>query len=223
MGGESKPFHRTYQRLLDFYGMQHWWPAEHVFEIMVGAILTQNTAWSNVEKAIANLKQHALCEAEPLAASAQNQLAQIIRPSGYYNQKAQRLIRFSRWYLEQGGYPSLLALAPEHLRQALLGINGIGEETADDMVLYAFARPYFVIDSYTRRIFSRLGLVSGTEKYAVMQAQFHRALEADVELYQQYHALIVTHAKQHCLKTPQCTGCPLTEQCEFEYGREKNE
>ena len=221
MGAESSAFYQTYQRLLDYYGSQPWWPAEHVFEIMVGAILTQNTAWTNVEKAIANLKQHSLCEAQPLAVSEQDHLAQIIRPSGYFNQKAQRLIRFARWYLEQGGYPSLQALTPEQLRQALLAINGIGEETADDMVLYAFAMPYFVIDSYTRRIFSRLALVAGTEKYTALQARFHSELEADVELYQQYHALIVTHAKQHCMKTPECMGCPLTERCEFEYGREK--
>ena len=221
MDGESNAFYQIYQRLLDYYGSQPWWPAEDVFEIMVGAILTQNTAWTNVEKAITNLKLHSLCDAQTLADSEHGHLAQIIRPSGYFNQKAQRLIGFSRWYLEQGGYPSLQALAPEQLRQALLAINGIGDETADDIVLYAFAMPYFVIDSYTRRTFSRLALVTGTEKYAALQARFHGELEADVGLYQQYHALIVTHAKQHCMKTPECMGCPLTELCEFEHGREK--
>jgi len=181
----------------------------------VGAILTQNTAWTNVEKAIVNLKKNNLCEAKPLSMIPPERLAPIIKSSGYYNQKARRLICFAHWYLEQGGYQKLFELPSDVLRQALLKVNGIGEETADDIVLYAFQKPYFVIDSYTRRIFSRLGQLAEKEKYQRCQEHFHGALNPDVELFQEYHALIVIHAKRHCLKKPACNGCPLAQQCGY--------
>ena len=210
----------AYRGLLAYYGDQSWWPAETSFEVMVGAILTQNTAWSNVEKAISNLKQHELCHAEGLATVDQNTLAVIIRSSGYFNQKAERLILFSRWYVQQGGYSVLNRMATAELRDALLGLKGIGDETADDMVLYAFERPSFVIDSYTRRIFSRLGLLQSKQSYHQLQQLFHQGLQPDVALFKQYHALIVCHAKRHCRKQPSCSDCPLQALCRYRGGED---
>ncbi len=215
MDGKNNPLQTTYHKLLDYYGEQAWWPADDSFEILVGAILTQNTAWSNVEKAIANLKRHGLCDSHALAEIDVEALAPVIRPSGYFNQKAERLVRFSRWYLEQGGYLTLRGMQLEQLRRLLLAVNGIGDETADDMLLYAFAKPSFVIDAYTRRLVSRLGLLAEKLSYARLQLEFHQALDDDVEVYQQYHALIVFHAKQHCRKQPLCPGCPLLADCQY--------
>lgn len=217
MGQGSYSISTTYELLLKHYGRQEWWPADDNFEVMVGAILTQNTAWSNVEKAILNLKQYKMCNSDGLSKIDQKYLAQLIRPSGYFNQKAERLKLFARWYQQQGGYDPLNKLSLPQLRSLLLGLKGIGEETADDMVLYAFNRPSFVIDSYTRRIFSRLGLCTGTETYHQLQQQFHQQLSHDVEKYKQYHALIVSHAKRHCLKKPCCEACPLALHCEYEH------
>lgn len=215
MDANDNPLQDSYRKLLNHYGEQAWWPADDSFEILIGAILTQNTAWSNVEKAIANLKQHGLCDSQALAEIDPQALAPIIRPSGYFNQKAERLVRFSRWYLEQGGFLALRRMPMDKLRRLLLTVNGIGDETADDMLLYAFAKPSFVIDAYTRRLLSRLGLVKENLGYARLQLEFHRELDEDVELYQQYHALIVSHAKQHCRKQPLCPGCPLRSDCQY--------
>ena len=206
----------AYAALRAYYGETAWWPAEDRFEVMVGAILTQNTAWTNVEKAINNLKQHGHCNAAALAELDINELATLIRPSGYFNQKALRLSGFARWYLEQGGHDHLATLDTETLRARLLALHGIGDETADDIVLYAFDKPSFVIDAYTRRIFARLGLLQGREKYRQIQALFHRALPADALLYNRYHALVVSHAKRHCMKRPDCEGCPLRVNCRYE-------
>jgi len=211
----NNPFQDIYETLLDYYGHQAWWPAQDEFEVMVGAILTQNTAWTNVEKAIANLKQHGLCNAESLAGIEQEALALLIRSSGYFNQKAERLRLFAAWYLDRGGWQNLSALAMDELRSRLLALKGIGEETADDMVLYAFAKPTFVIDTYTRRLFSRLELLPEKAGYGDLQQQFHDCLPADVDLFKQYHALIVTHAKRHCMKQPDCSSCPLRSNCAF--------
>ena len=213
MDDANNPLQDIYQRLLNHYGDQQWWPADDEFEVMIGAILTQNTNWSNVEKAIDQLKQKDDCNAPALAQADATALAQTIRSSGYYNQKAQRLIRFARWFLQQGGLDALKQQSLESLRHDLLQINGVGDETADDMLLYAFNKPSFVIDSYTRRIFSRLGLLDATAGYRHLQQQFESALRPDVALFQQYHALIVMHAKQHCLKNPRCEGCPLSQHC----------
>lgn len=217
MGVENKVITKTYNALLKYYGRQPWWPAEEVFEVMVGAILTQNTSWRNVEKAILCMKQHAVCEAQALLGIDQHKLAGIIRASGYFNQKAQCLIRFSKWYQLQGGYVNLEQMQTDALRKALLSLNGIGHETADVILLYAFNRPRFVIDAYTRRLFSRLGLAPERDSYSVWQSLFEQVLPSDVDLYQQYHALIVTHAKQHCRKKPLCEQCPVTMSCEFSH------
>ena len=211
----NNPYQIIYLYLRDYYGHQSWWPAEDQFEIMIGAILTQNTAWTNVEKAITNLKQNNRCDAESLAAMEHQTLAKMIRSSGYYNQKAERLRLFAEWYLKQGGALALARRPLKMLRKELLALKGIGDETADDMLLYAFDQPSFVIDTYTRRIFSRMGLVKEKGRYEELQQQFHDHLESDTELFQQYHALIVSHAKRHCLKTPDCIHCPLTTDCIF--------
>jgi endonuclease-3 related protein len=204
---------RLYQRLLAHYGEQAWWPADSPFEVMVGAILTQNTAWSNVEKALAQLRDAAVLDPEALADLPPERLAPLIRSSGYYNQKAQRLSGFARWYREQGGLDALKQRSGSELRRQLLGLHGIGPETADDMLLYAFDQPFFVIDSYTRRILQRLGLIEGREGYDRLQQGFHQAIPPEVPVYQQYHALIVEHAKQHCRKQAHCAGCPLRADC----------
>lgn len=199
--------------MLEAYGPQHWWPAESAFEVMVGAILTQNTAWTNVEKAIANLKCIGQLEPQTIIDTPIEQIAEAIRPSGYYNQKSRCLQGFCRELLSQGGYQHLSQLPTHELRHILLAIKGVGPETADDMLLYAFHRPVFVVDAYTRRIFSRLGLLSGKEGYEVIRQQFESALPEDVDMWNEYHALIVIHAKQHCKKKPLCGACCLQQWC----------
>lgn len=216
MEEKNKPFAQVYNRLYGHYGEQDWWPADNDFEIIIGAILTQNTSWNNVEKSINNLKRQGQCHAQALMQIELDQLALLIRSSGYFNQKATRLKNVAEWYLLQGGYEGLQRLDQYKLRTQLLGLNGIGPETADDIVLYAFEHPVFVIDAYTRRIFSRLQLLDESQSYEKLQQLFHQQLPLHSKLYQQYHALIVAHAKQHCLKKPLCAGCPLKVSCSYE-------
>jgi endonuclease III related protein len=211
----NNAFQLIYLRLHEYYGHQDWWPAEDEFEIIIGAILTQNTNWSNVEKAIDNLKQQDYCSANAVVELDLHQLGQLIRSSGYFNQKALRLKVIASWYLEQGGVSGLSLLKAAELRQQLLSLKGVGEETADDICLYAFNHPLFVIDTYTRRIFSRLSLLKAEQRYTRLQQLFHLHLPADAAHYQQYHALIVAHAKQHCRKKPVCADCPLQVSCEY--------
>jgi endonuclease-3 related protein len=204
---------KVYQLLLGAYGRQHWWPAKSRFEVMVGAVLTQNAAWSNVERAIANLRAADWLRPHPIAAAAPAALAELIRPAGYFNVKARRLQSFCRFLLEQGGEGALAARPTAELRAQLLRVHGVGPETADDMLLYAFERPVFVIDAYTRRIFARLGLIAGDEGYEGLRADFEAALGPDAPLYNEYHALIVRHAKEACRKRPGCGGCRLQGLC----------
>ncbi len=205
-----------YNKLFDHFGPQHWWPAETPFEVMVGAILTQNTAWTNVEKAIVNLKEANALSVEAITDAKSTQLAEWLRPSGYFNIKAKRLQNFCRWYVEQGGYDALQKLDSKALRHALLSVNGVGAETADDMLLYAFERHVFVVDAYTRRLFSRLGLIEGDEGYEhlrqFVEDHFGRG-KREAKLFNELHALIVIHAKHFGLKRPRCRGCPLSRRC----------
>lgn len=207
----------VYQALYQCHGPQHWWPGETPFEVMVGAILTQNTAWSNVERAIVNLKRAASLDAAAILAAPHEQLAAWLKPSGYFNIKARRLRNFCAWYLEQGGLEALSRLDTHTLRSALLAVNGIGPETADDILLYALQRPVFVIDAYTRRLFARLGLTSGAESYEALRALVEDGLEqagqATLQRYNEYHALIVMHAKNVCRPRPRCTACCLAAMC----------
>ena len=197
----------VYQRLIGAYGDQSWWPADSSFEVMVGAVLTQNTAWTNVEKAISNLKHVDRLTLEGLLALPDEALAQLIRPSGYFNIKAKRLKNLCLWLAENGGESKLAAVDTGALRSSLLQVNGVGPETADDILLYAFARPVFVIDTYTRRLFTNLCLIQGSEPYEDLRHNFETALEPDVSLFNQYHALIVRHAKEKCQQTADCLHC----------------
>ena len=202
-------FLAIYEHLFATYGKQKWWPGDSPFEIMVGAVLTQNTAWTNVEKAIANLKAAHALSPEVIASAHLRRLASWLRPSGYFNVKARRLQALCRWLLAQGGVEVLEKWPTDTLRAALLSVYGIGPETADDIVLYAFARPVFVIDAYTRRFFLRLRMVEGDEDYETLRRAFEGALPQDVALYNEYHALIVTHAKHICRTRPLCHVCQL--------------
>ena len=195
------------------YGPQHWWPGDTPFEVMVGAVLTQNTAWSNVEKAIANLVTRDMLDPGKIVSVRKDYLARWLKPSGYFNIKAGRLRHFCRWYLDSGGYTVLEKIPTEALRQSLLSVHGVGPETADDILLYAFRRPVFVIDAYTRRLFSRLGLIAGDEPYETLRLLIEQTLGPDVELFNEYHALIVQHAKGVCRTRPVCDRCMLNDRC----------
>jgi endonuclease III related protein len=204
----------VFELLLARYGQRHWWPAETPFEVCVGAILTQNTAWTNVEKAIVNLKAEALLSPEALRYFGTAELARSIRPAGYFNIKAQRLKEFVCWlFAHHGGSLERMFTGEwQQLREQLLQVKGIGRETADSILLYAGAKPTFVVDAYTRRIFSRLGILPSDEApYEEVRTLCMTSLPADVPLYNEYHALIVEHAKVHCRSIPRCGGCPLAE------------
>lgn len=203
----------VYRRLYRAHGPQHWWPGDSAFEIMVGAVLTQNTAWTNVEKAIVNLKKARALTPEAIVRAPHRKLAAWLRPSGYFNIKAQRMKSMCRWLIEQGGVRKLARMNTHGLRAALIAVHGIGPETADDIVLYAFDRPVFVIDAYTRRIFARLGLIKGDEGYETLRHQFESNLKPDVRLFNEYHALIVKHGKDICRKRPLCAACCLADVC----------
>lgn len=205
---------QVWERLRDTYGASGWWPAESPFEVMVGAILTQNTAWTNVEKAIAELRRMELLTPEGIAATPHDRLAPLIRSSGYFNVKARRLKALAEWVCQSGGLTTLLAVPTEQLRELLLAVNGVGPETADDILLYAFCRPVFVIDTYTRRIFSRLGVIAGDEPYDTLRRRFEDAFGGDVGQMNEYHALIVRHAKVICRPRPLCGECSLSAFCQ---------
>ncbi len=203
----------AFERLLAAYGGQSWWPAESDFEVMIGAILTQNTAWVNVEKALLRLRETVAFDAQAIASLPLAALAQAIRPAGYFNVKARRLHAFCGWLLAQGGIAALATRPTPELRGALLAVHGVGPETADDILLYAFGRPVFVVDAYTRRIFGRLGVLKGAESYEEIRALFEGSLPAAAGLFQEYHALIVTHGKDVCRTKPRCDACCLREVC----------
>jgi endonuclease III related protein len=224
-----------YRTLLKAYGPQGWWPlalfpavsssarppgyhpgdyslptdGRGRFEVAVGAVLTQNTAWKNVEKAMALLRRLKLLSPSRILAAQEPVLGRAIRASGYYNQKVKKLKLLARFFQARQGRQS--ATAPS--REALLGIWGIGPETADSILLYAFHTPIFVIDAYTRRLLFRLGWAGERAAYEALQSMFHEALPRDHGTYNEYHALIVEQAKRYCMKKPVCTGCPVRTGC----------
>jgi len=202
-----------YRSLRAHHGHLDWWPGDGRFEIAVGAVLTQNTAWTNVEKAIARLQAEDLLAPRAMLDCPPDTLAEAIRPSGYFNVKTKRLRALCTAWLENGGEQGLAGLDTDTLRERLLAVHGVGRETADDILLYAFERPVFVIDAYTRRIFSRLGLVSGDEGYDVLRRTIEQALGPDVALYNDYHAQIVALGKDTCRPKPHCGACPLAADC----------
>jgi endonuclease-3 related protein len=201
-----------YDALLAAYGPQGWWPAQSPLEMAVGAILTQNTNWKNVERAIANLQREGLLNVAALAAAPPERLAEVIRPAGYFRIKAQRLKNFVGMIVRDfgGDFDSLLSCGTSSLREAVLAVRGIGPETADSIVLYAAHRPVFVVDAYTARILFRHGVVDSDATYDDIQSTMQGALDEDVTVFQEYHALLVAAAKAHCKKrAPECPGCPL--------------
>jgi endonuclease-3 related protein len=204
-----------YRLLYEEYGPQHWWPAETPLEMIVGAILTQSAAWTNVEKAIHNLKASSNLSIEGLRSLPQDELARLIYPSGYYNVKARKVKAFVEWLADRygGNLNRLFALDIAAMRDELLSVHGVGEETADSVILYAAHRPIFVIDAYTRRLATRLGLAPQNETYAAFQALFMDNLPHDEALFNEYHALLVQHGKAVCRQAPLCTGCCLNRLC----------
>jgi endonuclease-3 related protein len=207
--GTSATLTDIYRRLFSAFGPQHWWPGDSQLEIAVGAILTQNTAWTNVEKAIVTLKSHRLLTLQRLARLAPSELAPLIRSAGFYNVKATRLTAFLGWLKSRGGFAALRRTPTADLRRRLLGCHGIGPETADSILLYALNRPVFVVDAYTRRILSRYGLISGDEQYDEVRSVFESSLPRCPRLYNEYHALLVRLAKTNCRSGPSCDSCPL--------------
>jgi len=203
----------VYDRLLGVYGPQHWWPGESPFEVIVGAILVQNTNWKNVEKAIANLRQRDLLAPGVLADVPVEELAELVRPAGYYRMKARRLHNLLRLVVDRfdGDLAAMFATGVCALREELLGVNGVGPETADSILLYAGELPVFVIDTYTYRVMVRHGWVEPEIDYQGLQEYFETHLPEDVNLYNEYHALLVRVGHLHCRKTPKCEGCPLAE------------
>jgi endonuclease III related protein len=200
-----------YSKLYTCFGPQHWWPGDTAFEVAVGAVLTQNTNWGNVEKAIGNLKSAGAMHAPVLYEMPVGKLAGLIRPAGYFNIKAKRLKNFIDLLSDTYG-GSMKRMAKEEMsaiRGTLLGVNGIGPETADSIVLYALEKPVFVIDAYTKRVLSRHNIMDHDEPYEAFQDLFHSHLERDVRLFNEYHALLVRVAKEHCRTKPICSGCPL--------------
>lgn len=200
--------------LLAAYGPQRWWPAETPFEVCVGAILTQNTNWGNVEKAIAALKGEGLLTPSSLGDASPERLAQLIRPAGYFNLKSHRLREFVRFLLTRygGSLDEMFDGDWREVRRELLAVDGIGPETADAMLLYGGGRPTFVVDAYTRRLVGRLGMLPEGSGYEEVRQLFMEQLPADAGLYNEYHALIVRHAKERCFKVSVarlCAGCPL--------------
>ncbi len=200
-----------YQLLFDSFGPQHWWPGQTQFEIITGAILTQNTNWANVEKAIANLKSANCLSPEKLYHLDVAQLADFIRPAGYYNIKTKRLKNFINWLFDNyDGQPvNLETVDTNQLRAELLSINGIGFETADSILLYAFERPVFVIDAYTARIAFRHQLIEPDANYEQLRELFQSNLPENVKLFNEYHALLVRAGKEFCKPKAKCPGCPL--------------
>ena len=200
-----------YRKLYKAYGPRNWWPGETSFEVMVGAILTQNTSWRNVEKAIQRLKEDGMLNPEGIHRLKKTELAPLIRSSGYYRIKADRLKSFIDFLFEEYG-GDIKRMKRERLatlREKLLGVKGIGPETADSILLYGLEKPIFVVDAYTKRILSRHGLISEKASYEEVQKLFMEHLPPDEKLFNEYHALFVHLGKTLCKKKPQCSICPL--------------
>lgn len=207
----SEQLTEIYQLLFDRFGPQHWWPGETQFEIITGAVLTQNTSWANVEKAIANLKSAHLLTPEKLHHLNVSQLAELIRPAGYYNIKAKRLKNFLAWLFQDynGRLENLENLDTDRLRAELLAVKGIGRETADSILLYAFDRPIFVVDAYTARVAVRHELIGPEADYEQLRDLFQSNLPQKPQLFNEYHALLVRLGKEFCRPVAKCPGCPL--------------
>lgn len=209
---KNKILLEIYEKLWSYFGPQGWWPAETPFEVCVGAILTQNTNWKNVEKAIRNLKEKGLLTPEALYNLSLEELAQLIKPCGFYNLKAKRIRNFLAFLMNtyQGNLKKMQEEPLEELRVKLLSIKGLGKETVDSILLYALEKPIFVVDAYTYRILNRHGIVAEVSSYDEIQEIFHNSLPKDIELFKEYHALIVECGKNFCKPNKTyCDKCPL--------------
>lgn len=242
----KKNLKKIYEKLFSAYESQGWWPlleckgtnptktgavkgyhpnnyaiprnALECFEICVGAILTQNTSWVQVEKALANLQKTNALNPKAILKISLAKLGERIKPAGYFNQKAKKLKIFAKFYLSSLQRKQPLQQCSPPSREELLALWGVGPETADSMLLYAFHTPTFVVDAYTKRIFSRFGLCAPDASYDELKALFECNLEKNLQVFQEFHALIVEHAKRHCTKNkPLCTACPLNNQCAKKY------
>ncbi len=232
--GHSNLFRAVYRRLLSFHGPQGWWPivntklgtgeyhagaprsAADFFEIAVGAILTQNVSWKNVDSVLTVLKQKGLLNPVTLFRMRPARLAGLITSTGYYNQKAKKIRNFIKWYETRSfDWRLLREMDMLTVRNELLSVNGIGPETADSILLYALGAKLFVVDAYTVRIFTRLGVLTGAVKYHDIQALFHRHFRGNAAEYNEYHALIVAHGKDFCKKKPLCEACCLSAMCRW--------
>ena len=204
---------KIYEKLFAHYGDLNWWPAKNPYEVIVGAILTQNTNWRNVEKAIANFGEN--LSPEFILETDCEKLSEIIKPAGFFNQKAKYLKSVTKWY---ENYDFDVEKVKENdlykLRRELLSINGIGQETADSILLYAFDFPTFVVDAYTKRLLLRLKIELDNYNYDSIKKYFENNLPKNIEIYNNFHALIVINGKNHCKKIPVCNNCPLENICE---------
>ena len=215
-GGADRSLEDVFERLLARYGPQGWWPGDdRPFVVVVGAILTQAAAWTNVEKALCSLERVGALTPEGLLRLPETELARLVYPAGYYNAKARKLKAFAEMLYGRcdGRLEGLFALPLAELRRVLLDTHGIGPETADDIILYAAGRPVFVVDAYTRRILSRLGLRPAGDTYEAWQILFMDRLPHEVPLFKEYHALLVRHGKEACRREPLCAGCCLLDVC----------
>jgi len=200
-------------RLAAAYGPQEWWPARDPFEMMAGALLTQRTTWRNAARALAALRRAGALAPETLTGLPTADLEALVRPAGTFRMKAARLQSMARWYIDSGGWKSLAVRSTQVLRADLLGLPGIGPETADDILVYAFERPVFVVDAYARRILSRYGWARGDESYERLSDAVASTIGRNTGLLGEFHALLVEHGKRHCRATPSCMRCPLAAQC----------
>jgi len=212
-GGKTtrKTLARMYALLFTALGPQHWWPAKTPFEVIVGAMLTQNTNWGNVVKTIANLKAAKKLSPQAIDALSHDELAALIVPAGYFNVKARRLKNMVRFFIEEyGGSIARMKKEPRAvLREKLLGVNGVGPETADSILLYALDKPSFVVDAYTKRIFARHALTKADADYHAVQKLCTDNLDEDVVVYNEFHALLVRVGNEYCRPKPRCGECPL--------------
>jgi endonuclease-3 related protein len=204
-----------YRGLVAVYGPQHWWPAQTTFEIIAGAVLTQNTAWTNVERALTRLRDADAMSAGRILGMPEAELNELLRASGCYRVKSRRLRAISEWLRAHCQDDRIGTRTTGELRRSLLSVHGVGPETADAILLYAFSRPAFVVDAYARRLFSRVGLIKGKETCREIQAQVELTLGSATQDYNEYHALIVEHCKQVCRKSPRCRDCPIREKCVY--------
>lgn len=209
----TAPVQDAFDRLLQRYGPQHWWPGEGPFEILVGTVLVQNTNWRNVEKAIDNLREAGVMTPEKLFALDPEELSELIRPAGYYQVKTKRLRNLLRLVVDRydGSLEEMFAGNMHALREELLGVNGVGPETADCILLYVGNFPKFIADGYAMRVAARHGWIEFEADYHGLQDFFESRLPAEAPLYNEYHALLVKVGKEHCKTKPICSGCPLEE------------